>query len=498
MKSIRRDVTLHCTLAITIVLLFLGLGLYIIIRHVLRKQFDHGLLARLSSVVSNIDFDPPDHFHVEFDASNTLGWKVPSHPLYVQVWNTDGKVVFRSQSLAGFSLLFIRPQPGKIFFNSLQIPQTGHFREAITWLQIGQEGDSLGEDHRLGLSGGPKNPNDRKQQPKPQGREMYLLALARPMKRVDNALATLAVALIVSCSCAVAGAAGLLVMMVSFGFKPIRKIAARIESIGVTDLGDRLPTDYIPMEIQPVVQRLNALLARVQNAFLREKELTADMAHELRTPLAGIRATLELARNRPRSSDEYRQTLNKTLALAIQIQNIVGNLLTLARAESGQFTSEPSASRLDQLLERNLAEFSESLTARRVKLEQTAWSVVTIVAPPELIVLVIRNVLDNAVSYVNDGGTIRFSLLCREDAVRLEVANTGSRISSAHAVHVFERFWRGDAARTSGQHHSGLGLSIVKYVMEQLRGTATVETQFNGWFVIRLVFPATDAGSLGP
>ncbi|MGC8624732.1 MAG: sensor histidine kinase, partial [Phycisphaerae bacterium] len=169
--------------------------------------------------------------------------------------------------------------------------------------------------------------------------------------------------------------------------------------------------------------------------------------------------------------------------------DMVGNLLMLARLESGSSAKASQTCRLDQMLAQQLVHFSDRIVERNVTLDNSAITPAAVLAPPELLTLVIRNVLDNAVSYANEKGAIRVSLRKTDHGIVLEVANTGSAVSSAQSEQVFERFWRGDASRTDQGRHSGLGLSIVQNVMRQIGGGVTVESSVGGWFTVVLLFP---------
>src|SRR5262249_6299830 len=139
------------------------------------------------------------------------------------------------------------------------------------------------------------------------------------------------------CAGAMLLSGGALWWAVSRATRPVRRLAEQIGELRETDLS-ALDARGLPTELVPVVDRLNALLLRVGEAFTPERGVSADVAHELRTPLAGLLATLEVCRSRPRDSEGYETAIDKSLKMLSLMQGLVENLLLLARAEGGQLT----------------------------------------------------------------------------------------------------------------------------------------------------------------
>ncbi len=484
---------LWCGVAIALMLAVLGIGLYMTLSHSLESQFNGSLVARATLLVNTLDWDPHRGFHIGTDFTPVAGGKSQGNPRYFQIWTPDGKSVLRAHALGKRQLKFMKP-PDSGVFSSIDLPDNRDGRELVIRFREG-EGDDSEHQHdgqngpgHVGIEHNHSDQSDHDAQAKRPPLN-YILAVARPTDDLDDALSSIGGSLTVSCSLATLLSAVLIAWLLHRGFRPVNTIAEQIAKVGATRLDDRIGTENIPRELLPIVDRLNKLLGRVEEAVNREKALTADMAHELRTPLAGLRTATELALTRARTPQEYQHTLRQSLAISMQMQNLVENLLTLARLEarSCERVSEPC--RLDQMLIRQLENFSGRIIERNVALDKSGIMPVTVVAPPELMSLVIRNVLDNAVGYANESGTIRISLRNTDSAAMLELANTGSTVSPLQSSRVFERFWRGDASRTDHGRHSGLGLSIVQNVMRRIGGTITVESSVGGWFTINLLFP---------
>ena len=203
-----------------------------------------------------------------------------------------------------------------------------------------------------------------------------------------------------------------LILVTGRAIRPVRTLARQIESFRETDLAPPAPaapasfaaqpplsaTDF-PTELVPIVDRLNALLARLAEAFARERAFTADVAHELRTPLAGILATLQVARSRPRDSAAYEFSIDKSLAILTNMQSLIENLLLLARADGGQLAVRKNSIDLSALAQECRLTFADAAAQRHLHLDLHEQAFPPIVADRELLRIVLHNLLDNAVSY---------------------------------------------------------------------------------------------------
>jgi signal transduction histidine kinase len=226
----------------------------------------------------------------------------------------------------------------------------------------------------------------------------------------------------------------------------------------------------------------------LETAFGREKTLTADLAHELRTPLHGLRLTLEVALTRPREADHYRRTLEECQAMVVATQTMAQDLLTLARLDADRDAVNPEPARLLPLLRACWEPLAQRAQARRLTVEWgsgDAW----VSTHPERLRLVLSNLLGNAVDHADEGGRIRITVTDGADQVALRLANTGSQVASADTDRVFDRFWRQDSARGGDDAHCGLGLSIVRRAADLLGIAIHAESEVGGWFEMALHLP---------
>jgi two-component system heavy metal sensor histidine kinase CusS len=310
---------------------------------------------------------------------------------------------------------------------------------------------------------------------------------------MDHALATLRWLLAgVGLTAVVAGVATM-GGVVARGLRPLNTLANSIERVGTTNLSERITVNETPREMTPVVERLNELLARLQAAVVRERAFTADVAHELRTPLAGVSSALEVSASRPREASEYQEVMGKCLLATRRMQSMVESLLLLARADSRQLSSTSPPIEFDMLLWECWDLHAADAQRRGL---QVGWTRSAEAGgrytDDTLLRIVLHNLFANAVTHCNAGGRIEIASDIPDtpnDAVRLRISNTGSQVPPGESQFVFDRFWRGDAARSDTGVHCGLGLALCRKLVEVLSGTIDA-TSDGGTFLVTVVLPA--------
>ncbi|KWF09091.1 heavy metal sensor histidine kinase [Burkholderia pseudomultivorans] len=261
---------------------------------------------------------------------------------------------------------------------------------------------------------------------------------------------------------------------------PLREIVANTGRITVDRLDLRLDASRAPRELRALVDAQNAMLGRLQQAFGHLKQFSADLAHDLRTPLNNMRGATEVALARPRSPDEYQLLLESNLEEYDRLARMIDNVLFLARAEHPGFVTHQRAFDVHRELER-IAGYFEGLA-------DEAGSTLSVVghgeltANLELFRRAVSNLLANALRYTPAGGVITMRVDETADTVRVAVENPGEPIDPALLPRIFDRFVRGDPARSGGAPGgtAGLGLAIVRSVMELHGGTARAESDATG------------------
>jgi signal transduction histidine kinase len=286
-----------------------------------------------------------------------------------------------------------------------------------------------------------------------------------------------------------------LLRVVSRGLTPVNRLAGEIGSFRESDLSRRLSSGAVPRELTPVVEKLNGLLARLEAAFIREKSFTADVSHELRTPLAGLRSILEVCRSRPRDSAAYESALDDCHAVTDHMQAMVQSLLLLARSDAGQISLDLRDVDLVQVITDAWRLFESRAEAGQVHVSLTFPPTSPACTDPDKLQIILYNLFDNALSYIDEGGHFRIALRSDCKFAVLEIVNSGSAIRAEDVPHLFDRFWRADPSRTESSVHCGLGLSICDRLTKLLGGTITIQTVETGDFSVCLTLPVEPGDS---
>jgi two-component system heavy metal sensor histidine kinase CusS len=276
------------------------------------------------------------------------------------------------------------------------------------------------------------------------------------------------------------------------GLAPLNALAARMARVTPQSLDQRLGATDVPAEIRPVTDSFDRMLERLEAAFRTLSESTADLAHELRTPIHVLRQQAEVALARARTPDEYREVLRSTLEDLDRLRRMIDDMLFLARAEDPRERIQ----RGDHHVAAELAAVAEFLDAVAAEGDVT----IAVDAPASLVVggdrMLLRralvNVITNSLRHTPPGGRITLIGRGTPDAVLIEVHDTGSGIVPEMVSRVFERHVRVPPANGAGPAGAGLGLSIVRGIMRLHGGTAEASSAPGGGTRLVLRFPRPD------
>ena len=412
----------------------------------MNAQLDEALLDKVTELAAQVEQDN-GKTTCEIDPDT-----VASNEAF-EVW-VDGKVLAKSRSLGTRDLI---PAPDRTYSEAAL--GTSSARQ-ITW-----HGRPRPEPDDHGKEGREREEDEEKAEHEPLPEIM--VALARTTVEVDAPAHLIANVLVGVGLAGLAICTVLVLIIIRAALSPVRALADAIAAVRVDDLAARIETTTSATELVPIAKRLDEMLARLGAAFARERELTAEIGHELRTPLAGLRATLELALDRERPAERYRAAIAQSLSITLETERMIEALLSLARLDSGHSAVHATPIDLDQLIRDVVPTINARVLARNIELV-TELAPVTLSTDRDKLRIVLANLLDNAATYANEGGTIRVTL---SDHV-IQISNTGCTLDAETAKRVFERFWRADDARVAG--HVGIGLALCKKLIELLGGTIEV------------------------
>ncbi len=253
------------------------------------------------------------------------------------------------------------------------------------------------------------------------------------------------------------------------GLRPLTQMTESLERVRPTHMSERLDPQAWPRELQPVALAFDHMLDRLEESFTRLSQFSADLAHELRTPIANMRGETEVTLTRPRSAEEYREVLESTLAECVRLSVMIDNLLFLARAEAAERHVERTRFDGRAAIEKIASYYETVAEERNVAIACSGSG--EIEADPVLFDRAVGNLVDNALRFTPEGGKIEIAISPSAVSVR----DSGSGIAPEHLPRVFDRFYRADQSRSS--EGTGLGLSLVKSIAELHGGNAKVESE---------------------
>jgi two-component system heavy metal sensor histidine kinase CusS len=263
------------------------------------------------------------------------------------------------------------------------------------------------------------------------------------------------------------------------GLQPLQALAHQTEAIAPDRLGERLHLAEPVAELQPWIDQFNGLMERLQRAYVQLEGFNADVAHELRTPLANVMGQTEVALARERSPEALRETLTSNLEEMQRLAALVNDMLFLAQSDRGAVARRGQAVSLASLAQQ-VVEFHEAPLAEAGLTVQVEGGVSAAVDEP-LFKRAVSNLLGNAIRYAEPGS--RIVIRIAPDAaqqVRVEVQNAGPTIAPQHLACLFDRFFRVDTARPDSQSHHGLGLAIVAAIARMHAGRPVAESDAQG------------------
>jgi two-component system, OmpR family, heavy metal sensor histidine kinase CusS len=273
------------------------------------------------------------------------------------------------------------------------------------------------------------------------------------------------------------------------GLRPLADVSATAARINAANLGQRMASTRMPAELANLAETINGMLGRLEDAFGRITRFSADIAHELRTPLQVLRGEAEVALTQSRSPEEYRQVLGSGLEEYARLAKLIDSLLFLARTDhpETQISREPLD--LAKKLAATAAFYEPMAAEGAVTIATECEAGLRASLDRTLVQRALGNLVANALAHTPPGGRVTLRAARRDDGVQIDVEDTGCGIAPEHLPYIFDRFYRADAARTSGAGHVGLGLTLVKSIAMLHGGTAEVESKIGRGTRVRLNLP---------
>jgi heavy metal sensor kinase len=458
---IRTKLTTWYSLILALSLCTFGAVAYFAMSGSIRATVDQDLRSRLEGVRAIIDEDAPKGPAALQDEVKEFadGLGVDGR---VRVATADGKVIFASQGLDPKDL-----RPAR------------YARLSRTFYQrIGHDSFRILHE-KLELAG-----------------VQYDVTLAISMNGYDRALLGFRLGLFFAVPAFLALAAVGGYWMSRRALAPVDEITRSARNIEAHDLSRRLAVPRSGDELSRLVGTLNEMLGRLETAFQRITQFTADASHELRTPVSVIRTSAELALEKRRSEAEYRETLALILSETEKVSELIEQLLELARADSG-FVELPltrtdvSQPLRDACRQASLLAQSKQIAFRQNIPEDSIWVAGESSSLEKLFLIV----LDNAVKYTQNGGEIDVCLKSSPQFASVEIRDTGIGIAPEDIPRVFDRFYRVDRVRSRESGGTGLGLAIGRWIAQAHRGDIRVQSELSKGSTFEIRLPLWSAES---
>ena len=263
--------------------------------------------------------------------------------------------------------------------------------------------------------------------------------------------------------------AGLGWLVAGSGMRPIRQVTKVAASMSAKSLKERIPLASVPKELQQMVSSFNAMLSRLDDAFVRLSNFSADIAHELRTPVSNLMIHTEVVLSRKRDIEDYEDNLYSNLDDLKRMSRMIDDMLFLAKSDNGLIPHEDKPIDLLEVVEKLLEYYRLLADERGINLTVSGGGSVR----GDVLMLhrAVSNLLSNALRYTPEGRTINVDIQQRSTSTFVVVENPGETIAPEHLEKLFDRFYRADPARREGSpSNAGLGLSITRSIVEAHEG----------------------------
>ncbi len=327
-----------------------------------------------------------------------------------------------------------------------------------------------------------------------QGPPRYILRAEVPLSFAEKTLQGLIILLLLG-SCGILAVAWLGSGWLSRKvLLPIESLSAMAETMSISDVPAQLSLNSPYQEFHRLTRAFNATMDRFVKSGESQRRFVDHAAHELQTPLTVLQGNIEVILQKARSAEEYRETLIGNLEQVERLIALTRSLLTLTKFAGDRTVLERVPLELEPLLRDLLAELAVLAEDRMITLTMRAVPVPMVQADPNWLKQAVINLIDNALRYTPPGGAVTLSLEKDKDSVRISVEDTGQGIEPEHVPFLFERFYRTDHARAKVSGGTGLGLPIVKEIIEGHGGRVTIESCVGKGSIFTLHLPIPPPG----
>ncbi|TAE34331.1 MAG: HAMP domain-containing protein [Candidatus Kapaibacterium sp.] len=369
---------------------------------------------------------------------------------FIQVADSSGVIVWRSENLLQQKIRQL-PLPA----TGMLVGDTFPFRYTIPKLTLGKQRLRMFVYHTGTVQ----------------------VSVGYPVDEIETTLGKLFSSLIFALPFILLLAVGSGWFLAKYFVQPVQVMTQLAEEITEHNLSQRLPERRVNDEITQLARTLNAMIERLERSFKQIRQFTGDASHELRTPLAILMGELEVALHSDKTPEEYQEILSSALEEVSRLSQVVKNLLELSRADSGQVALDVKVMNVSALLEDIVEDAMMLGEEKNIRVESSVERDVVIFGDKVRLHQAFLNIIDNAIKYTPHGGLVTVSLRKQDESALVSVADTGLGIPESDQDLIFDRLFRVDKSRSGELGGHGLGLSIVKWVVEAHKGKIKVTSQ---------------------
>jgi heavy metal sensor kinase len=440
--------------------LVFGAGMWLILRDNLYDLVDDGLEEQIDDLKNFLQSQPKDRSIAKLQQEVNQTYAIEHSGNYLEIHAENGELIYRSAFLQGHQSELSRPDEVKTPILRSREIEGRPFRFLLQQLDVNGH--------------------------------VYTVEMGAP---ADDAVETLHLFrsyLLMFAPLLLLAAAGGGYWLSRRALSPVDALVRTAREVSGTNLNSRLQKLETGDELQRLSDTLNEMLDRIESAFLRITEFTADASHELRTPVSLIRTEAELALRRSRGEAEYKESLRHILLEAERTTVLIEQLLSLARTDSGRETIQLQPVDLNQTLRSVVDGWQRVATIRNLQfsasLDVTDFFVF-VLGDETLLRRLADILLDNAFKYTSPPGSVHLSLEPKGESAVITVQDSGVGIAEEEQSKIFERFYRVDKARSRAQGGAGLGLAIAQWIVTQHRGSIGVESRSGDGATFRVELP---------
>ena len=271
-------------------------------------------------------------------------------------------------------------------------------------------------------------------------------------------------------------------------FSPFQNILEKLKQINANDLSSRLKTTDTKDEISELINEINNLLSRLENSFEKISQFSSDASHELKTPLTIIKGELEIALRKDRSVEDYKETINRSLYELSGIEQTINDLLFLAKNENEIIIDKKDNFYLDEIVDESINELKNFAKLHKVEIVFEVEDNLEFFGFSNLLKIAIKNVLKNAIQFSFENSKVIVKIFEKDNLLNISIKDFGIGIPLNEQEKIFDKFYRTDKSRNKNSGGTGLGMSILKKIVDIHKGEITIKSEENKETTVTLSF----------